>query len=468
MTYEKLEILRKPTDFEGTSTILTKSRPIRPEIQLLCVRISQYTFMNFQNSEEFAKNLDQQDELAGYRSKFLFPQHAGQEVLYFTGNSLGLQPKGVKEALIQECDDWEKFGVEGHFLAKNPWFKYHELFTEGAAKLVGGKSNEVVMMNQLTVNLNLLLITFYQPKGKRNKILFETKPFPSDQYAFASQAKLQGLNPEDVLIEMQPREGELTLRTEDILSKINELGDELALVCFGAVNYFTGQYFELEKITKAAHDIGAYCGFDLAHCAGNLPLQLHDWNVDFACWCTYKYLNSGPGSVGGVFIHEKHTTNRELLRLAGWWGHNKATRFLMGGEFDPTNTAESWSMSNAPVFNMVAHKVSLEMFSEVGMEKVRMKSIQLTAFLEFILKEVEKESGQSLKIITPSDPNQRGCQLSVIVEGRNRSLVNELAENGIVVDWREPNVIRLAPVPMYNSFLDVYRFGKAFEDLLAE
>jgi kynureninase len=416
--------------------------------------------MNFQYREDFAVKLDEQDELASYRNQFLFPQHNGQDMLYFTGNSLGLQPKGVKEALIQECDDWQKFGVEGHFLAKNPWFSYHEMFADGAAGLVGAKKHEVVMMNQLTVNLNLLLVSFYRPHGKRVKILFETKPFPSDQYAFASQAKLHGLNPENVLVEMQPRQGELTLRTEDIEAKINEVGEELALVCFGAVNYFTGQFFNLEKITAAAHQVGATCGFDLAHCAGNLPLQLHDWNVDFACWCTYKYLNSGPGSVGGVYVHEKHTSNPELLRLAGWWGHDKNTRFLMGPEFQPMLSAESWSMSNAPVFNMVAHKVSLEMFIQVGMSALRKKSITLTGYLEFVLQEVQRISGQSLKVITPTDPEQRGCQLSVIVDGRNRSLVEQLAERGVIVDWREPNVIRLAPVPLYNSYLDIYRFGE--------
>lgn len=422
--------------------------------------------MKFQNTQRFAESLDAQDGLSVYRSKFLFPKHKDAEVLYFTGNSLGLQPAGVKEALIQECNDWEKFGVEAHFQAVNPWFSYHEILTEGAAKLVGAKHHEVVMMNQLTVNLNLLLITFYQPKGKRNKILFETKPFPSDQYAFASHAQLHGLNPDDVLVEMQPRDGELTLRTEDIIAKMDELGDELALVCFGAVNYFTGQFFELEKIITAAHRIGAMCGFDLAHCAGNLPLQLHDWNVDFACWCTYKYLNSGPGSVGGVFIHERHVRNKELLRLAGWWGNNKKTRFLMKGEFDPMESAEAWSMSNAPIFSMAVHKVALDIFTEVGMEKIRSKSIMLTAYLEFILKEVEEKSGQRLEIITPSDTEQRGAQLSIIIEGRNKSIVEQLAQNGIVVDWREPNVIRMAPIPLYNSFKDIFSFGEIFTQLL--
>ncbi|MFM9005335.1 MAG: kynureninase, partial [Flavobacteriales bacterium] len=385
--------------------------------------------------------------------------------LYFTGNSLGLQPKGVKEAFIDECDDWATYGVEGHFLARKPWYSYHERFTAGAAKLVGAFEHEVVMMNQLTVNLNLLLLSFYKPTGKRKKILFEAKPFPSDQYAFASQARLHGFDPKDVLVEILPREGECTLRTEDIVSKIVELGDELAVVCFGGVNYFTGQLFAMKEITLAAHAVGAMCGFDLAHAAGNVPLELHAWNVDFACWCTYKYLNSGPGSVGGVYVHESHARNRELFRLAGWWGHNKETRFQMGPDFDPIPTAESWSMSNAPVFNMIGHEVSLRIFSEVGMHALREKSLALTAYLDFVLSEVMRITGQKLTRITPEDPSQRGCQLSVIVEGYDRKLVGRLYERGVVVDWREPNVIRLAPVPLYNSFEDVYRLGKELEQI---
>lgn len=420
----------------------------------------------FENTLAFAQELDKQDALRSYRDRFLFPQHDGKNVLYFTGNSLGLQPKGVKEALIQECEDWEKYGVEGHFEARNPWYSYHELFTAGAAKLVGAKEHEVVMMNQLTVNVQLMLATFYKPEGKRKKILFETKPFPSDQYAFETHAKFHGLNPEEVLVEMQPREGEVLLHTEDILAKIEELGDELALVCFGAVNYFTGQYFELEKITAAAHKVGAKCGFDLAHCAGNLPLKLHDWNIDFACWCTYKYLNSGPGSVGGVFIHERHVRNKELNRLAGWWGHNKDTRFQMLPQFEPMETAESWQLSNAPVFNMVAHRVALEMFTEVGMEALRAKSIQLTNYLEFILEQVQNATGQTLHVLTPKRCEERGAQLSVVVEGRNKSIVKALAANGVVVDWREPNVVRMAPVPLYNSFEDIYQFGQIFSQIL--
>ncbi len=422
--------------------------------------------MNFQNNADYARSLDAQDELSSWKEEFLFPQHDGKSVLYFTGNSLGLQPKGVKDALILECNDWQKYGVEGHMHATNPWYSYHERFTEGASKLVGALPTEVVVMNQLTVNLQLLLTSFYRPSGKRIKILFENKPFPSDIYAFESQARIHGLKPEDVLVELQPRQGELTLRTEDILHKIEELGDTLATVCIGAVNYFTGQFFDLKKITEAAHKVGATAGFDLAHTAGNLPLQLHDWQVDFACWCSYKYLNSGPGGVAGAFIHEKHIKNPELPRLAGWWGHNKSSRFQMLPGFDPIPTAESWQLSNAPIFSMAAHKVALDMFTKVGMEKLRKKSIMLTAYLEFILKEIQQNTAQQLIVITPSEPEERGAQLSVIVEGRDRSIIIELAAHGVVADWREPNVIRLAPVPLYNSFEDIFNFGKIFSSLL--
>lgn len=442
--------------------------PLFCEAKLRCARYlrqPKHTVMNFQYDLGFAQSLDRSDKMSVYRERFLFPQLNGISVLYFTGNSLGLQPKGVKEAFVAECDDWAAFGVEGHFLARKPWLSYHERFAVGVAKLVGAKEHEVVMMNQLTVNLNLLLVSFYKPEGKRRKILFEAKPFPSDQYAFASQARLRGLEPNDVLVELLPRSGEITLRMEDILKTIQELGDELALVCFGGVNYFTGQLFNMREITQAAHAVGAVCGFDLAHAAGNVPLALHDWNVDFACWCTYKYLNSGPGSVGGVYVHERHATNRELFRLAGWWGHNKETRFQMGPDFDPIPTAESWSMSNAPVFNMIAHEVSLSIFSEVGMEALREKSLTLTAYLDFILNEVMRTTGQKLTRITPGDPSQRGCQLSVIVEGYDRKLVSKLYEQGVIVDWREPNVIRLAPVPLYNSFEDVYQLGKVLEQI---
>jgi kynureninase len=424
--------------------------------------------MTFENTIAFAREKDRLDPLSAYRNKFLFPKLHGQNFLYFTGNSLGLQPKGVKETLLQECDDWERYGVEGHMHATNPWFSYHERFTEGSANLVGALPEEVVVMNQLTVNLHLLLVSFYRPEGKRTKILFEHKPFPSDHYAFESQAKLHGLNPSDVLVEMKPRAGEYNLRSEDILSKINELGSELALVCFGAVNYFTGQFFDLPSITKAAHAVGAKAGFDLAHTAGNLPLELHNWDVDFACWCTYKYLNSGPGSVGGVFINQKHVSNKDIMRLAGWWGHDKQTRFQMEPGFDPMPTAEAWQLSNAPIMSMAVHKVALDLFTEIGMPALRKKSIELTGYLEYILGEVQKKSGVALEIITPSNPEERGAQLSVIVPGADKSLVNQLLEKAVVVDWREPNVVRMAPAPMYNSFEDVFSFGEVFTALLKE
>jgi kynureninase len=422
--------------------------------------------MGFENSLSFAQSLDANDRLASFRERFYFPQHNGKDMLYFTGNSLGLQPKSVRESINQELEDWATYGVEGHFLAKRPWFSYHEMFADGAAQVVGGLPSEVVIMNQLTVNLHLLLISFYRPSGKRIKILFETKPFPSDHYAFESQARLHGLDPKDVLVEMQPRQGEVTLRTEDIVAKINELGDELAVVCFGAVNYFTGQFFDIAEITKAGHAVGANVGFDLAHAAGNVPLHLHDQNADFACWCSYKYLNSGPGGVSGAFVHEKHHANKDLIRLAGWWGHNKATRFQMEPGFDPIESAEAWQMSNAPILSMAAHKSALDIFVEAGMSAMREKSLNLTGYLEFIVNEVKSTTGVDLQILTPSNPSERGCQLSIVVPGATKQLVKDLAERGIVVDWREPNVIRMAPVPLYNSFEDIYTFGKVFTEFL--
>lgn len=421
----------------------------------------------FESGIEYAHRMDQLDPLRSFRDRFLFPQHDGKDVLYFTGNSLGLQPKGVKEALIAECEDWAKYGVEGHFQARHPWYSYHETLTHGAARVVGAKPEEVVMMNQLTVNLHFLMASFYRPQGKRRKILFEHKPFPSDHYAFASQAQWHGLVPEEALIELQPRSGEWLLHEEDILSAIAEAGDELALVCMGGVNYFTGQFFPLQKIAAAAHSVGAMCGFDLAHAAGNVPLSLHEWGVDFACWCTYKYLNSGPGSVGGAFVHEKHVTNTDLFRLTGWWGHDKSTRFKMGPVFAPIPTAESWQMSNAPVFNMVAHRISLSIFDEAGMPALREKSLLLTSYLEFILQEVTTYSGQPLHILTPTSSDQRGCQLSVVVPGKNRTFIQSLAAQGVVADWREPDVIRLAPVPLYNSFEDVHQLGQVLLQLFS-
>jgi kynureninase len=425
-----------------------------------------------QNDLAWAQARDAADPLRAFRDEFHFPQHPGsspgqapEAVLYFTGNSLGLQPKGAADALKQELDDWARFGVEGHFHARHPWYSYHEELTPMLARLVGALPEEVVAMNQLTSNLHFLMVSFYRPSGKRRKILTETRPFPSDTYAFASQIAFHGGDPEQDLIEVQPRNGEHTLRTEEIVAKIQELGDELALVCFGGVNFYTGQAFDMEAITKAAHAVGAVAGFDLAHAAGNLHLKLHDWNADFACWCSYKYLNSGPGSVAGVFVHQRHLgTNLPLF--AGWWGHDKAERFKMERTFKPMPTAEAWQVSNAPVFSMAVHRVALEQFDRAGIATLRAKSEALTAYLAFIISEVAKATNTNLEIITPSDPTQRGAQLSILAHGHGKGLFDELTRRGVVADWREPNVIRVAPVPMYNSFEDVWRLGEVLTKCL--
>lgn len=419
----------------------------------------------FQNTLAFAQAQDAADPLRTFRDEFHFPQHDGRPVVYLTGNSLGLQPKAASDALKQELDDWARFGVEGHFQAKHPWLSYHEELTASAARVVGAKEEEVVVMNQLTSNLHFLMISFFRPTGKRKKILSEQRPFPSDTYAFASQIAFHGGDPEVDLIEVQPREGEHVLRTEDIIAKINELGDELALVCFGGVNFYTGQAFDMAAITKAAHGVGAVAGFDLAHAAGNLKLDLHNWNADFACWCSYKYLNSGPGSVAGAFVHERHL-GKGLPLFAGWWGHDKKERFKMERTFKPMPTAEAWQVSNAPVFSMAVHRVALEQFDRAGMERLRAKSEQLTGYLAYIIDTVAKETNTKLEVITPMDPAQRGSQLSVLAHGKGRGLFDALTERGVIADWREPNVIRMAPVPMYNSFEDVYRFGMILRECL--
>lgn len=420
----------------------------------------------FENSLAFAQARDAADPLRAFRNEFHFPQQEGRDVLYFTGNSLGLQPKAAADALKQELDDWARFGVEGHFHAKHPWYSYHEELTPSLARLVGALPEEVVAMNQLTSNLHFLMVSFYRPSGKRKRILTEQRPFPSDTYAFASQIAFHGGDPATDLVEVQPRAGEHTLRTEDILAKINELGEELALVCFGGVNFYTGQAFDMAAITQAAHAVGATAGFDLAHAAGNLHLKLHDWNVDFACWCSYKYLNSGPGSVAGAFVHQRHL-GKQLPLFAGWWGHDKNERFKMERTFKPMPTVEAWQVSNAPVFSMAVHRVALEQFDRAGIANLRAKSEQLTAYLTFIIAEVAQHTGTHLEVITPNDPMQRGCQLSILAHGHGKALFNRITERGVVTDWREPNVIRMAPVPLYNSFEDVYRFGQILTDVLS-
>jgi kynureninase len=417
------------------------------------------------NSIEHARNLDAQDPLSAYRDKFFIPKINGEESVYFTGNSLGLQPKSTQAYLQQELDDWAKFGVEGHFDAKNPWFSYHELLTSKIAKIVGAKNTEVVVTHSLTTNLHLLMVSFYRPTEKRYKILCEKKAFPSDQYALESQVKFHGYEPEDALIEVGPREGEHTIRHEDIISAINEHGEDLALIMMGGVNYYTGQLFDMASITKAGHDAGAVVGFDLAHAAGNVILNLHDWQVDFAAWCSYKYLNSSPGGVSGMFVHQNHESKPDLPRFAGWWGYDKESRFQMEPGFKPMLGAEGWQLSNAPILGMAAHLASLELFEEVGMEALREKSDKLTAYLEEIIEDITLRKGHmcQFEIITPKDQSQRGAQLSILAHGKGKTMFDALTKQGVIADWREPNVIRIAPVPLYNSFEDVQRFGQYLE-----
>lgn len=419
---------------------------------------------NFKNDLTFAKERDEKDTLKKYRERFFFPQHNGRNVVYFTGNSLGLQPKTTKDYIQQELNDWSEFGVEGHFLAKNPWLSYHELLTDKMAKIVGAKSEETVMMNQLTVNLHLLMVSFYRPTKQRYKILCEAKAFPSDQYALQSQVQFHGYDIKDALVEVAPREGEYHIREEDIFTAIEKNKDSLALIMIGGVNYFTGQVFDMKAITVAGHKAGAIVGFDLAHAAGNLKLQLHDWNVDFAAWCSYKYLNSGPGSVAGAFVHERHLKDTSRPMFAGWWGHDKKTRFLMDSTFIPMQTAERWQLSNAPVFSMAACRASIDIFDEVGMDALVEKSKNLVAYLEFIVNDINSQKNNCLEIITPRE--NRGCQLSIVAHGHGKKLYNSLIENGVIPDWREPNVIRCAAVPLYNSFEDLYRFGEVLKNLL--
>ncbi len=416
---------------------------------------------SFEASQEYARNLDQVDSLYPFRERFLFPQHDGGDALYFCGNSLGLQPKSVSYLMNQELEDWAKFGVEGHFNARNPWFSYHHNFSETLAEIVGAEKDEVVAMNTLTVNLHLLMLSFYRPTGGRYKIIMEAGAFPSDQYAMETQARMYGFDPEDAIIELSPKEGAHTLEEDDIVAAIQAAGDSLALVMIGGVQYYTGQFFDLGRITKAAHSVGAIAGFDLAHAVGNVPLQLHDWGVDFACWCSYKYLNSGPGGVGGIFVHAKHGDNPETFRLAGWWGNDEKERFLMKKGFFPQKGAASWQMSNAPVFNMVAHRASLDLFAKAGMKALREKSLKLTAYMEFLLRQLNH---LPFEIITPSDPSRRGCQLSLLFSKDGKKIFETLTKNGVIADWREPNVIRIAPVPMYNSFEDCYRFYEILKE----
>ncbi|MFN7044957.1 MAG: kynureninase [Flavobacterium sp.] len=417
--------------------------------------------MTFQNTREFAQSLDAQDELRKYRDEFHFPHVNGKQVIYFTGNSLGLQPKRTKTYVDEVMNDWANLAVEGHFYSDKPWWDYQERFAVPLSDIVGAKPAEVGVMNTLTVNLHLLMVSFYNPTQNKYKIICEEKAFPSDQYMFQSQVKFHGFDPKDAIVEIKRREGEANIRLEDVLAKIEEVGNELALVLIGGVNYYTGQVFDMKTITAAGQKHGAYVGWDLAHAAGNIKLELHDWNVDFAAWCSYKYMNSGPGNASGFFVHEKHHNDKELKRFAGWYGHNKERRFKMEPDFDPVHGADGWQISNLPILSLAPYLASVEMFAEVGMDKLITKRNLITSYLEFVLHEIDKElEGADFEILTPSNQEERGCQLSVYLHGQGRELFEKLMKNGVITDWREPNVIRLAPAPFYCSFEDMYEFGQ--------
>ena len=421
--------------------------------------------MIFENTREFAQGLDAQDILSKYRDEFIFPKVNGKQVIYFTGNSLGLQPKRAKSYVDEVMNDWANLAVEGHFYADKPWWDYHERFAGPLSDLVGAKPAEVTVMNTLTVNLHLLMVSFYRPSAKKYKIICEEKAFPSDQYMFQSQvdfhSKTVGFDPKEALVEIKRREGEHNIRLEDVLAKIEEVGEELALVLIGGVNYYTGQVFDMKTITEAGHKQGAYVGWDLAHAAGNIKLQLNEWNVDFAAWCSYKYMNSGPGNASGCFVHEMHHNDTELPRFAGWWGHNKERRFKMEPKFDPVRGADGWQISNLPILSLAPYLASVEMFAEVGMDKLIAKRDLITSYLEFILHDIDEAiEGTKFEVITPSIPEERACQLSVYLHGQGRELFDYLMQNGVITDWREPNVIRLAPAPFYCSFEDMYDFGQ--------
>ncbi|MBX9852044.1 MAG: kynureninase [Cytophagaceae bacterium] len=423
--------------------------------------------MTFYNSPSQAQQLDHEDPLKKFREKFHIPEINSQQSIYLSGHSLGLQPKSVKEFVQQELNDWAELGVEGHFSAKNPWVSYRRLLTDMTAGLVGAKPIEVTSMNSLTVNLNLLLISFYQPDKKRYKIITEANCFSSDIYALENHVKLHGLHPDKTIIELAPRRGEFVLRTEDILDTIEKHSRNLAMVFLGGIHYYTGQALDMKKISAAAHKAGAMVGFDLAHAAGNIELNLHDWKVDFASWCTYKYLNAGPGATGQIFVHEKFARAFELPRLAGWWGHNEKERFRMKKGFRPMAGAEGWAQSNDNVLSMASLKASLEIFHEAGMNRIAEKSKKLTGFLEFLLK--EKTSGEKkykIRIITPE--KERGAQLSIYTRKNARELYDLLRKENFVVDYREPDVIRITPAPLYNTFEEVYKVGSFINQLCVD
>lgn len=420
--------------------------------------------MEFKNTRDFARSLDYEDPLKKYKDEFIFPEVDGKKVIYFTGNSLGLQPISARKYVDEVMDDWANLAVEGHFYAEKPWWDYHERFSGKLSKIVGAKAEEITVMNTLTVNLHLLMVSFYRPKKKRYKIICEEKAFPSDQYMIASQVKFHGYVPDEAIVQIRRREGEHNFRTEDIIAKIKEVGDECALVLIGGVNYYTGQVLDMESVTKAGHDAGAMVGWDLAHAVGNIELKLNEWNVDFAAWCSYKYMNSGPGNASGCYINEKYHGLKDLPRFEGWWGYSKKRRFLMEPEFQPEPDAHAWQISNAPILALAPYLASVEMFDEVGMPALIEKRNKIVAYLEFILHKIDGEVRGNFEVITPSNQQERGTQLSVFLHGEGKELFNYLMKKGVIVDWREPNVIRLAPAPFYCSFEEMYDFGQILKE----
>ena len=420
----------------------------------------------YQNSLEYARTMDQKDPLAEYRNQFHLPKSDdGKPWLYFTGNSLGLQPKITQQYIQQELDDWASLGVEGHFEAKHPWMPYHEFLTETMAKIVGAKPIEVVIMNTLTTNLHLLMVSFYRPTASKYKILIESDAFPSDRYAVQTQLEFHGFDPEDGLVEWKPKPGTELLEIDELERILQDQGDEIALLLIGGVNYYTGQFLDLKRISELGHSYGCMVGIDLAHGVGNIMPNLHDSDVDFAAWCTYKYMNSGPGSLGGLFVHEKHAHDKSLKRFAGWWSHNKSTRFNMRQPLDVIPGAEGWQLSNPPILSMAAIRASLDLFDKVGMQALRKKSEQLTGYLEYLIKDLKNEQ---IKIITPENPEERGCQLSIQLKNADKSLHQQLMDKHVITDWREPDVIRCAPVPFYNTYEDVYSMVDILKKLLDE
>lgn len=431
--------------------------------KLIQIRITIMVTDIYADKLENGSSLDSVNSIQNFRSQFHIPKQSdGSEVIYLTGNSLGLQPTSTRKYIEEELEDWERLGVEGHLHARHPWLPYQEFVTEPMARVVGALPGETVVMNSLTVNLHLMMVSFYRPSGVRRKIVIEKGAFPSDQYAVESQLKFHGFDREG-LIELSPREGESILRTEDILETIERQGEEIALVIMGGVNYYTGQAFDMKAITEAGHRAGAVVSFDLAHAAGNLELRLHDWDVDFAVWCSYKYLNAGPGGIAGAFIHERHSNAFDLPRFAGWWGNNKQTRFLMGPDFDPLPGAEGWQLSNPPIFQLAALRASLEIFDRAGIANLRAASIDLTGRLEKLLRAIDNDR---ISIITPVDPTQRGCQLSIRVRDADKGLFEAITARGVIADWREPDVIRVAPVPLYNTLEDVEGFAEILKECL--